>query len=125
MKITVAEALAKLPLPKTNKWSHGVWDAQMLAHGTMSVSIFAPKVRDFQSPHDQDELYIIVTGSGEFVSDGTQYDFAPGDVFFVAAGVEHRFTRFSDDFVTWVVFFGSPGGEVPAAKTEYTERKFL
>ena len=37
--------------------------------------------------------------------------FAAGDCFFVPAGVEHRFTRFSPDFAAWVVFWGPEGGE--------------
>lgn len=113
-KATVAEALGKLPLPATPKWPLGVWDTQVLAHGTMSVEIFAPKEHDYQTPHEQDELYIVVTGTGEFVSDGQPYSFAPGDVLFVPAGVEHRFTTFSPDFVAWVIFYGPVGGEQPS-----------
>ena len=37
----------------------------------------------------------------------------PGTPLFVAAGVEHRFDDFSDDFETWVVFYGAEGGEGP------------
>lgn len=29
MKITIADALAKLPLPATEKWKLGVWDAKL------------------------------------------------------------------------------------------------
>jgi mannose-6-phosphate isomerase-like protein (cupin superfamily) len=36
--------------------------------------------------------------------------FHPGDFLFVAAGVSHRFEEFTDDFRTWVVFFGPQGG---------------
>ena len=111
VKATVSEALGKLPLPATAKWPLGVWDTEVIAHGSMSVSLFAPKETDFQTPHEQDELYIIVTGSGEFVCGGQPYDFAPADVFFVPAGVEHRFTRFTPDFAAWVVFYGPKGGE--------------
>ena len=111
MKATVAEALARLPLLPTEKWPLGVWDAEVMRHGTMSVEIFAPKEKDFQTPHTQDELYFIVRGNGEFVLDGTPYTFGPGDVLFAAAGVDHRFTHFTPDFVTWVVFYGPIGGE--------------
>ena len=38
--------------------------------------------------------------------------FAPGDAFFVAAGVEHRFENFSTGFSVWVVFWGPSGGEL-------------
>jgi quercetin dioxygenase-like cupin family protein len=37
--------------------------------------------------------------------------FAPGDVLFVPAGTIHRFEEFTDDFRTWVIFYGPPGGE--------------
>lgn len=73
VKATVAGALNGLPQPATAKWPLGVWDTEVLAHGSMSVSLFAPKETDFQAPHDQDELYIIVAGSGEFVCDGQTY----------------------------------------------------
>jgi mannose-6-phosphate isomerase-like protein (cupin superfamily) len=111
MKATVAEALARLPLPATEKWPLGVWDAQVMAHGTMTVEIFAPKEHDYQTPHEQDELYIIVSGRGEFAVGGETHKFGPGDVLFAAAGVEHRFISFTPDFVTWVVFYGPKGGE--------------
>ena len=117
MKVSLKDALSKLPLPATQKWPLGVWDTEVMAHGTMSLEIFAPKESDYQTPHEQDELYIVMSGTGEFVSDGVSYDFAPGDVLFVAAGVEHRFVRFTPDFVTWVVFWGPKGGEKPPTAT--------
>jgi mannose-6-phosphate isomerase-like protein (cupin superfamily) len=110
---TLANALAKLPLPANEKWQLGVWDTPVITHGTMTVEIFAPKETDFQTPHEQDELYIIVSGTGEFVRAGETVTFAPGDVIFVPAHMEHRFTQFTPDFVTWVVFYGAKGGEVP------------
>lgn len=113
MKAILSEALAKLPLPKTEQWPLGVWDTQVMAHGTMTVEIFAPKETDFQTPHEQDELYVIMSGSGEFQVNGETSPFVPGDVLFVAAGVEHRFTHFTPDFATWVIFYGPKGGEVP------------
>ena len=30
---------------------------------------------------------------------------------FVPAGVEHRFEKFTEDFKTWVIFYGAIGGE--------------
>jgi mannose-6-phosphate isomerase-like protein (cupin superfamily) len=114
MKAPADGALARQPLPATEKWPLGVWDAQVMAHGTMSVEIFAPRERDYQTPHQQDELYIVVSGSGEFVVGERVYEFGPGDVLFAAAGVDHRFAHFTPDFVTWVVFYGPKGGEPEA-----------
>lgn len=82
-----------------------------LAHGSMSVELYAPRGADEQSPHKQDELYFIHAGSGTLVIAGERHVFAAGACFFVPAGVEHRFVDFSEDFSTWVVFWGPEGGE--------------
>jgi mannose-6-phosphate isomerase-like protein (cupin superfamily) len=111
MKVTAKEALAKLPLIKTDKWPLGVWDKEVLAHGTMSLEIFAPKEIDYQTPHEQDELYIIISGRGFLMINGEDFPCEPHDVLFVPAGVEHRFRDFSMDFATWVIFYGAKGGE--------------
>ena len=83
-----------------------------IRHGTMRVGLYAPKGIDNQTPHEQDELYIIASGSGWFVKGDKRVAFVPQDVFFVEAGIEHRFEDFSDDFSTWVVFWGPKGGEL-------------
>ena len=73
-------------------------------HGRLLL--FAPEGEDRQTPHTQDEFYIVVSGSGIFRRDGETVPFVAGDVLFVPAGVTHRFETFSDDFQTWVIFFG-------------------
>ena len=83
-----------------------------IRHGSMRVGIYAPKGEDDQSPHPQDELYIIASGSGWFVKGNERVQFSPQDVLFVEAGVEHRFEDFTDDFATWVIFWGPEGGEL-------------
>jgi mannose-6-phosphate isomerase-like protein (cupin superfamily) len=75
------------------------------------VEIYAPRGIDPQQPHTRDELYVVMRGSGVFVNGDTRHAFAPGDVLFVPAGVTHRFEDFSDDFATWVMFYGPEGGE--------------
>ncbi len=76
-----------------------------LRNTTTAVELYQPEGVDLQGVHDHDELYIVVSGTGTFVEGGKQYEFEPGDVLFVAAGVQHRFTSFSEDFQTWVIFF--------------------
>ncbi len=85
--------------------------AEVFAHGSMTVEIYAPRGHDPQQPHARDEVYVVVAGRGRFFCDGDTRDFAPGELLFVPAGVEHRFLDFSDDFVTWVLFYGPEGGE--------------
>ena len=50
--------------------------ALMLAHGTMELRWFAPTSVDPQTPHDRDELYIIVSGAGVFAraAEGVPFD---------------------------------------------------
>jgi mannose-6-phosphate isomerase-like protein (cupin superfamily) len=80
-------------------------------HGSMTLGMYAPYKQDMQETHDQDELYFVLSGSGTFVNGNDIYSFKPGDAMFVAAGVNHRFENFTDDFSAWVVFWGKTGGE--------------
>ncbi len=78
----------------------------------MRFLLFAPRDIDTQRPHTQDELYIVKSGTGLFVRDNERRRIAAGDALFVPAGKEHRFEAMSDDFETWVVFWGPKGGEL-------------
>ncbi len=104
-RATVDEAIEKLPGPGGERF------ARVMGHGTTEVEVYAPRGRDTQGPHTRDELYFVVSGSGEFVNGPERHPFEPGDALFVPAGVEHRFEGFTDDLVVWVVFYGPEGGE--------------
>lgn len=84
---------------------------EVLRHGTMSVGLYTPQEVDKQSPHDQDEVYIVASGTGVFALGDERMECGPGDTFFVGAGARHRFEEFSDDLAVWVVFYGPEGGE--------------
>ena len=107
------EQLERLPGPPNPLWPDGARSVSALRHGSMELKFYAPRGSDPQQPHTQDELYIVQRGLGRFACDGVEVDCAPGDVLFVRAGQAHRFIRFSDDFATWVVFYGAQGGEQP------------
>lgn len=82
-----------------------------LERGTLELGFYSPIEIDRQQPHDQDEVYVIVSGRGRFLNGDSITEFGPGDALFVPAGVEHRFLDFSDDTEMWVVFYGPVGGE--------------
>ena len=84
----------------------------LFEHGSLSVEVYRPEKIDLQKPHTRDEVYIIISGRGEFINQGKRTTFGPGDFFFVPAGADHRFENFSEDFATWVLFYGPEGGEV-------------
>lgn len=84
---------------------------ELFSHGSMTVEIYKPDKVDLQQPHTRDELYVVATGSGYFISEDGREKFETGEVLFVPAGVVHRFEDFTNDFSTWVFFYGPEGGE--------------
>ena len=107
--VTLAEASAA-PIPE------GARSALLMQHGTMTLRYYAPRGRDPQTPHAQDEIYVVVAGSGMFAlgrDEGAleRRRFGSGDAIFAPAGWVHRFEDFTEDFATWVVFWGPQGGE--------------
>jgi mannose-6-phosphate isomerase-like protein (cupin superfamily) len=97
--------LKQLPGPRGERF------VELFRHGSLVVELYAPKGSDPQFPHTRDEIYVIASGSGRFVRKGNEVSFGTGDMLFVAAGEEHRFLEFTDDFATWVLFYGPEGGE--------------
>ena len=83
----------------------------LFQHGTLEVELYQPHQKDKQTPHDRDEVYIIATGSATFTLDGEQTAVNQGDFLFAPAHRPHKFDSFSDDFSTWVLFYGPNGGE--------------
>jgi mannose-6-phosphate isomerase-like protein (cupin superfamily) len=78
---------------------------------SLNIELYKPDKVDRQQPHSRDEIYVIISGSGMFFCDGLTIDFIQGDVLFVPAGAKHRFENFTNDFMTWVFFYGPEGGE--------------
>lgn len=83
----------------------------LYTHGSLSVEMYKPDQIDQQKPHDRDEVYIIISGSGKFKNGKETVSFGPNDFLFVPAGQDHRFFEFTEDFLTWVIFYGPVGGE--------------
>jgi mannose-6-phosphate isomerase-like protein (cupin superfamily) len=106
--IHLAEARAQIPGPQ------GEHSLSVLQRGTLNVKLSVPVIPNQQTPHAQDEIYVIIRGRGILVHDGKRSPFGEGDLMFIAAGTEHHFEDFSDDLAVWVVFYGPDGGEVPA-----------
>jgi mannose-6-phosphate isomerase-like protein (cupin superfamily) len=75
-----------------------------LSVGTYSLAAGAT---DGQSPHTEDEIYLVVSGAGSFTDDAGTVRIGPGDTLFVAAGVRHHFHDIEED-LTLVVVFAPP-----------------
>ena len=107
MKFKISPKEANEKLLEDNEFPFVV----VMKHGTMSLEYFAPVNTDTQTPHKQDEIYVVVKGDGFFFREGERVACKKGDVLFVPAGMDHRFENFSDDFATWVIFYDPDGGE--------------
>jgi mannose-6-phosphate isomerase-like protein (cupin superfamily) len=108
-RMTVANALDALS-------GHDEPFRELFRHGSLTVEVYRPEGVDTQQPHSRDEICVVAAGSGWFVSAETRRPFEAGEVLFVPAGVVHRFEDFSDDFATWVFFYGPEGGEADTVR---------
>jgi len=103
--VSVADALLAGPPPAGNLAT------PIFSHGTLAAELYQPKGADPQTPHDRDEIYVVARGTGTFFDGEMRHPVQAGTFIFVAAGQEHRFEDFSEDFATWVFFYGPAGGE--------------
>ncbi|MBG0831378.1 cupin domain-containing protein [Planomonospora sp. ID67723] len=59
---------------------------------------------DDQSPHTEDEIYVVTAGRARIVTASGEAEVGPGAVIFVPAGEEHRFADVTEDLALLVVF---------------------
>ena len=79
---------------------------EFLRRDSMSAGLYVLRAResDPQAPHDEDELYYVISGHGRIRVADRDRPVGPGSVVFVAAGVEHRFHSITSDLTILVVF---------------------
>jgi Cupin domain. len=106
--IRFADSQAGIPGPA------GEHAVSCLQHGTLNVKLSLPVNPNQQTPHVQDEVYVITRGGGVLFHDGKRDRFESGDLLFISAGTEHHFEDFTDDLAVWVIFYGPDGGEISA-----------
>ncbi len=72
----------------------------------MSAGVYVLKAgeKDLQSPHREDELYCVVSGTARMKVGHEDQPVSAGTVIFVGANVEHRFYDVQED-LTVLVFF--------------------
>jgi mannose-6-phosphate isomerase-like protein (cupin superfamily) len=68
---------------------------------------------DSQSPHTEDEIYVVTAGRGVLEADGDRAEVGPGSVIYVPAGEVHRFVDVTADLALLVLF--APAEESRAA----------
>lgn len=80
--------------------------AEFLRVPALSLGLFAVGAghQDDQSPHAEDEVYVVVAGRATLVVDGSGTEVTAGSVAYVPAGVPHRFEDVTEDLRVYVVF---------------------
>jgi mannose-6-phosphate isomerase-like protein (cupin superfamily) len=68
---------------------------------------------DDQSPHTEDEIYVVTAGRARIVTPDSTADVGPGSVIFVPAGEEHRFDDVTEDLALLVIFGPAYGSRAP------------
>ncbi|PCG85635.1 cupin [Streptomyces sp. WZ.A104] len=69
--------------------------------------------RDTQSPHTEDEIYVVMAGRAKIMTPDRTSEVGPGAVIFVPAGEEHRFIDVTEDLALLVVFGPAFGSRTP------------
>lgn len=84
--------------------------SEFLRVPTMSSGIYTLKKgsKDLQSPHDEDEIYIVISGRGRLKLGERDVAVGPGSILYVNATSEHSFFEIEED-LTLLVFFASGG----------------
>jgi mannose-6-phosphate isomerase-like protein (cupin superfamily) len=102
-----AETQMRIPGPA------GEHAVRLMQRGSLDIALSIPASPTQQTPHEQDELYVIIRGRGVLLHNGSRDAVEAGDLVFVAAGADHQLEGRSKDFAVWRVFYGPHGGESP------------
>jgi mannose-6-phosphate isomerase-like protein (cupin superfamily) len=73
---------------------------------SMSVGLYVlpADAIDGQSPHDEDEVYVVLAGLSQFTSGNESRHVTEGDVIFVPAREPHHFHHITEELRLAVVF---------------------
>jgi mannose-6-phosphate isomerase-like protein (cupin superfamily) len=94
------ESLSAAGVPAGPGWAEHLRTAD-LSVGTYSLA--AGSV-DGQSPHTEDEIYVVTAGRATLRTPSGSVAVRPGSVVFVPAGERHAFTGITEDLTVLVVF---------------------
>jgi mannose-6-phosphate isomerase-like protein (cupin superfamily) len=85
---------------ESRRWTEDL-RVDALSIGTYCVPVSGS---DTQSPHTEDEVYVVTSGRARLVADSGSADVGPGSVVYVPAGEAHRFVDITEDLTVLVVF---------------------
>ncbi|HSC73108.1 MAG TPA: cupin domain-containing protein [Gaiellaceae bacterium] len=77
----------------------------------IGVYVLVAPEPDRQQPHEDDEIYVVLEGTGVLEVEGTSVPVAEGTAVFVEAGADHRFTAY--EHLSVLVIFERKPAENP------------
>lgn len=83
---------------------HDTHYVEVLTEDLMSVELAQYPNPEPKQPHTEDELYVVLSGSGMAAVGDETYAIEEGDVVFVKQGVEHDFFDIEDEMTALIVF---------------------
>ena len=63
---------------------------------------------DMQAPHDEDEVYLVLSGKAHMHLGNEDRSIGPGSLLYVGASTEHSFFEIEEDMTLLVMFAASP-----------------
>ncbi|MEH6581701.1 MAG: cupin domain-containing protein [Halioglobus sp.] len=63
---------------------------------------------DMQAPHDEDEVYLVLSGKARMRLNNEERNVGPGSLLYVGASTEHSFFEIEEDMTLLVFFAASP-----------------
>ena len=63
---------------------------------------------DMQAPHDDDEVYVVLSGRARMRLGDSERDIGPGSLLYVSATTEHSFFEIEEDMTLLVLFAATP-----------------
>ena len=72
------------------------------------IYFLAAGSKDMQAPHDEDEVYIVLSGSARMHLGEEERSVGPGSLLYVGAATEHSFFHIVEDMTLLVIFAASP-----------------
>ena len=69
----------------------------------LGVYVLVAPEPDRQQPHEDDEVYVVLDGTGSLEVEGERIDLREGQAVFVPAGAEHRFVGY-EQLAVLVIF---------------------
>jgi len=75
----------------------------------LGVYVLVAPEPDRQQPHEDDEVYVVLEGTGVLQVEGEEVPVREGSAVFVEAGADHRFTAY-EHLSVLVIFERKPAG---------------